>query len=272
MNQDSNGVPGPQFPPKGLEKVGDENHDPDLSFEGESEPVDDEAHNGPAVTAAGAQSGLWIGDKVKIRGGHGIAPCSHSSPQLKSHMKTGKIKIDAKSIGENNSALKSGMDVYKAPVGTDKDNMGKALEIRKIAVEADSTSPMGVRVVEDNIVINGGGLDRDITVRSTALSSDAGGEQQVKMTFLDGILKGLDPVAGGDGYGKHLNLVVTHKSYTRVTTYTGDTNMMKFDSTGSSTTYYWRHGLYVGTADPGLDEGEVAITENVDYWADNTPP
>jgi hypothetical protein len=255
-----------------LEKVGDENHDPDLSFEGESEPVDDEAHNGPAVTAAGAQSGLWIGDKVKIRGGHGIAPCSHSSPQLKSHMKTGKIKIDAKSIGENNSALKSGMDVYKAPVGTDKDNMGKALEIRKIAVEADSTSPMGVRVVEDNIVINGGGLDRDITVRSTALRSDIGGEQQVKMTFLDGILKGLDPVAGGDGYGKHLNLVVTHKSYTRVTTYTGDTNMMKFDSTGSSTTYYWRHGLYVGTADPGLDEGEVAITENVDYWADNTPP
>ena len=190
-----------------------------------------------------------------------------------------EIKIDAKSIGENDSALKSGMDVYKAPpvANSDKDNMDLPLEIRKITVESDYTSPMGVRVVKDNIVINGGGLDRDITVRSTALSSDVGGEQQVKMTFLDGILKGLDPVAGGDGYGMNLNLVVRQRFYDLVTidtSYLGGsnfTNIMQYDSGISETTatYYWRNGLYVGTVNRVAPAATGPVTTvNVDNWCD----
>jgi len=68
--------------------------------------------------------------------------------------------------------------------------------------------------------------------------------------------------------GADLNLTVTQKSYTRVTTYAGDTNMMKAaTTTPSSTTYYWRKGVYIGTADPGDGRG---TNVTVDNWTDNT--
>ena len=68
--------------------------------------------------------------------------------------------------------------------------------------------------------------------------------------------------------GADLNLTVTQKSYTRVTTYTGDTNMMKAaTTTPSSATYYWRKGVYIGTANPGDGRG---TNVTVDNWTDTT--
>ena len=76
--------------------------------------------------------------------------------------------------------------------------------------------------------------------------------------------------------GMDLNLIVTQKGYKRVTvTDTSDygsstsyLNMMQHDYTSSaSVTYYWRKGIYVGTANPGDGRG---IDAEVDNWTDTT--
>ena len=122
--------------------------------------------------------------------------------------KTGKLKVVAASIGEGDDvgteeepmpALKPPVDVYKAPTGTDEENMGGVVEIRKIATESDTTSPMEVREQGENVVIIGGGLDDTITVRTTEKGGTAA-DKAWRMTFLDGILTELDDyVDYGDG-------------------------------------------------------------------------
>tara|TARA_R110002167_G_scaffold52586_6_gene151677 strand:- start:1979 stop:2812 length:834 start_codon:yes stop_codon:yes gene_type:complete len=270
-----------------FKKIGEEDHNPDLSPQQGDDPLDTgDIDNSQG--AGGTPDNLWIGNKTKVTTGYGIGKCSHSSTSgLHSMKKTGKLKVVAASIGEADDvgteeepmpALKPPVDVYKAPTGTDEENMGGVVEIRKIATESDTTSPMEVREQGENVVIIGGGLDETVTVRTTDSATSAR-----IMTWQDGILKESNTgTYTPPAYGKHLNLVVHSKSYTRVTIednvglasspYLRNSyyNMMKAATTGQTTaTYYWRNGLYVGTVDPADGLG---TTVNVDYWADNTPP
>ena len=161
----------------------------------------------------------------------------------------------------------------------DDDTMDVPVELRKIAVETSKTSPMEVREQDDNIVIIGGGYDapaidnhspdaqkdqEKFIVRTT--KND--GKGQATMTFVDGILTKIYERDGSEyptpGYGKHLNLRVWQKYYYKVAV--GSTQSLMVDAgTGySHQTYFWRHGLYVGTVDPGDGLG---AWEDVDHWS-----
>lgn len=280
MNSDSNNF---------QENIGDENYVPDdsvpLPTTDLAEDLSADVHNSTQTVP----SHLYIGNRTKVTMGYGMDKCSHSSTSgLHNMEKTGKLKADVKSIGDPDSVdptpLKAPVDVYKAPVDaldaplSDEDSMDLPVEIRKITVESDYTSPMEVREQGENVVINAGGLDDSITVRSTAKNGVAN-EIPIKMKFLDGILTHLTDASEYDypGYGKNLNLVVHTKSYTLVTVtdtvygsspVTNYPNMMKAATSGQTTAvYYWRNGLYVGTVEP---DDEVADVVHVDYWQDDT--